>query len=364
MRLAVLHHSLTGYSNVCLKALHAQGDVKIFVAHSTLDPNTPFDPGMFNWVDEQYEWNPKPDAEVLLRKVREFEPDLLLTLGWHVGAYRRVAKAMKGATRRVLYFDNVWKGTLKQRLGALASPILVRSLAEYAWVPGNLQRDFARRVGFRSLQIIDGYLSGDSKLFGSVSRHRTAMPTRPKSFLFVGRMVPVKGLTVLLQAYAQYRTMCTDPWPLTCVGSGPLSQRVAEAPGVIATGFLQPELLAEQMLKASVFVLPSLFEPWGVVVHEAAIAGMPMIVSEVVGSHVHLVQSGFNGYIVEARSAESLANAMLRFHLMDEHSLEQMGNASRHLAEQYTPERWAETLRRIATGDHQESEVPQATFAG
>jgi glycosyltransferase involved in cell wall biosynthesis len=117
----------------------------------------------------------------------------------------------------------------------------------------------------------------------------------------------------------------------------------------VATGFLQPEKVAEQMLEASVFVLPSLFEPWGVVVNEAASAGMPMIVSEAVGSHAHLVQSGFNGYVVETGSAESLANAMLRFHLMDESSLARMGKASEQLSEQYTPTRWAATLRRIVS---------------
>jgi hypothetical protein len=80
-------------------------------------------------------------------------------------------------------------------------------------------------------------------------------------------------------------------------------------------------------------------------------------VSEVVGSHVHLVQSGFNGYIVEAGSAESLANAMLRFHFMNEDTLARMGNASRQLGEQYTPERWAATLRQIACGDREAREA-------
>jgi len=362
MRIAILHHSLTGYSNVCLKALHAHGDVKIFLAHCTLDPNTPFDRSMFSWIDSRYEWSGKPDTKRLLSQVREFKPDVLLTLGWHVGAYRRVAKSLKGEARRILYFENTWRSTAKQWLGVLSSPIHVRSLAEYAWVPGSRQRDFARRLGFGALEIMDGSLSGDTRLFRSVGRQRESLARKPKSFLFVGRLVKVKGLTALLNGYAMYRSMCSDPWPLICVGAGPLQNEVSSAPGVVSDGFLQPEPLAQRMLEASVFVLPSLFEPWGVVVHEAAAAGMPMIVSEVVGSHVHLVQSGFNGYIAEAGSAESLAKAMLRFHLMDEDSLAKMGNASRQLAEQYTPERWAATLRQIAAGDRREKEEPHPTF--
>jgi glycosyltransferase involved in cell wall biosynthesis len=349
MRLAVLHHSLTGYSNICLKALHAHGDVKIFLAHSTLDPNTPFNPNMFTWVDSRYEWNGQPDADVLIAKMREFKPDLLLTLGWHVGAYRKAAKSLKGVARRVLYFDNTWRGTPKQWLGVIASPVHVRALAEFAWVPGSLQRDFARRLGFADSNIIDGYLSGDSHLFGTVRKRRDELPVKPRAFLFVGRLVKEKGLSVLAQGYARYRAMSDDPWPLICAGAGPLASEISSVSGVVMAGFLQPEQLVEKMLDAAVFVLPSLFEPWGVVVNEAASAGMPMIVSEAVGSHVHLVQSGFNGYVVDPGSVDSLAHAMLRFHRMDDDSLARMGKASEQLSEQYTPERWAETLRRIAS---------------
>jgi len=353
MRLAVLHISLTGFWNSCLKSLHAQGDVTIFVAHDRIDPNTPFDSEMFNWIDERYDWDQTPDANCLLERVGAFQPDVVLILGWHLPAYRRVGRAMKGKAVRVLYFDNAWRGSVKQWVGIITSPVHVLPIADYAWVPGDRQREFARRLGFPELRIIEGSLSGDSQLFESVRKRREELAVKPKSFLFVGRLVKVKGLIVLLKAYAQYRSMCAEPWPLICVGSGPLAGAVSSAPGVVPRGFLQPEQLADQMVAASVFVLPSLFEPWGVVVNEAASAGIPMIVSEAVGSHVHLVQSGFNGYVVETGSADSLSNAMLRFHQMDESSLARMGKASEQLSEQYTPARWAATLRRIASHSEQ-----------
>ncbi|KAA6455605.1 glycosyltransferase family 4 protein [Acidobacteria bacterium AB60] len=363
MRIAILHHSLTGYANSCMKALHSHRDVKIFLAHSTLDPNTPFERDMFSWVEARYEWSGRPNAALLLSKLLEFKPDLLLTLGWHVSAYRQAAKSLKGKTKRILYFENTWRGTAKQWLGVLASPLHVRSLAEYAWVPGSRQRDFAMRLGFKAMKIMDGSLSGHTDLFRTVGLQRPHMQGRPRAFLFVGRLVKVKGLTVLLKAYAQYRSSCTDPWSLICVGAGPLQEKVSSAPGVISAGFLQPEPLAQRMLDASVLVLPSLFEPWGVVVHEAAASGLPIIASDVVGSHVHLVQSEFNGFVVEAGSPESLTEAMLRFHHMDEETLDGMGAASRLLAQQFTPERWAATLRRIAAGGRQEAATPDPTFA-
>jgi glycosyltransferase involved in cell wall biosynthesis len=353
MRLAVLHHSLTGYWNICLRNLHAQGDASIFVAHRGIDPNTPFDSGMFSWIDEIYDWDQNPDADRLLERVQSFRPNILLILGWHFPAYRRIARAMKGKSDRVLYFDNAWRGTPKQWLGVMTSGLHVRPIADYAWVPGDRQREFARRLGFRELQIIEGSLSGDSTLFASVPQMRSELPVRPRAFLFVGRLVSSKGVFVLLDGYAKYRSQCgKDPWPLICAGAGPMVDEATSREGVVMRGFLQPQELAQAMAQASVFVLPSLFEPWAVVVHEAATAGMPIIVSEAVGSHVHLVQSGFNGYIVDTGSEESLANTMLRFHMMEESTLAKMGKASEQLAQQYTPSRWAATLRRIAARSH------------
>ncbi len=364
MRLAVLHLSLTGFWNICLRNLHAQGDVSIFVSHHRIDPNTPFDSGMFSWIDDRYDWDQTPDADHLLDRLRAFQPDVLLIFGWHVPAYRRVGRAMKGRSKRVLFFDNPWRGTAKQWLGVITSRVHVLPIADYAWIPGNRQHEFARRLGFRESQIMEGSLSGDSVLFSSVPKMRGELAQRPRTFLFIGRFVKSKGISVLLSGYATYRSRCeNNPWPLICVGAGPMANEVTSCEGVVSRGFLQPEELARAMAQVSVFVLPSLFEPWGVVVNEAASAGMPMIVSDAVGSHVHLVQSGSNGYIVETGSAESLSEAMLRFHKMDDAALSEMGKASEQLAKQYTPERWAATLRQIASGANSlEKEAPQPSL--
>ena len=281
-----------------------------------MDANTPFDESMFSWIDNRYEWDDEPNTNELIAAVRDFKPDALLILGWHVRSYREVSRTLKGIVPRILYFDNSWRGTAKQWLGVLVAPVHVLPFADYAWVPGDRQRDFARRLGFKGLQIIEGSLSGDLELFSPVYKRKTQAQIPSKAFLFVGRMVEDKGVKVLSRAYAKYRSRCSDPWRLICAGAGPLAAGLKSAEGVTLKGFLQPRELAEVMLEASVFVLPSLFEPWGVVVNEAAAAGMPIIVSDSVGAHVHLVQSGYNGFVVGPGSSDALADAMLRMHHM------------------------------------------------
>jgi glycosyltransferase involved in cell wall biosynthesis len=57
-------------------------------------------------------------------------------------------------------------------------------------------------------------------------------------------------------------------------------------------------------------VVPSLFEPWGLVVHEELAYGLPVIATDQVAAADDLIDSGVNGYVVPAGSDKALASAM------------------------------------------------------
>ena len=65
--------------------------------------------------------------------------------------------------------------------------------------------------------------------------------------------------------------------------------------GVEMLGFVQPDDLPAVLERAGCLVLPSRFEPWGVVVHEAAAAGLPIVCTPVCGAATRLVLDGYNG---------------------------------------------------------------------
>ena len=67
-----------------------------------------------------------------------------------------------------------------------------------------------------------------------------------------------------------------NPWPLVCAGAGPLVDTVSDFASS-NIGFVQPEQLPDLMAGATAFVLPSRIEPWGVVLHEAASSGLPLV---------------------------------------------------------------------------------------
>ena len=100
-------------------------------------------------------------------------------------------------------------------------------------------------------------------------------------------------------------------------------------------GFVQPEALPDTFARASCLILPSRSEHWGVVIHEAAPAGRPIICSTTCGASVSLVLDGYNGFVFEAGDAKALAAAMLRMHNASPAAWRQMSEASAMLARQY-----------------------------
>ena len=128
-------------------------------------------------------------------------------------------------------------------------------------------------------------------------------------FLFVGRLIERKGLEVLLRAFAR-----VDGGELWIAGDGPLKGAVSEAvtqdSRIRALGHVGGEDLGDLYAEVDALVVPSLYEPWGLVVHEGLAHGLPVIATDQVGAADDLIDPGVNGYVVPAGSVEATAEAM------------------------------------------------------
>lgn len=149
-----------------------------------------------------------------------------------------------------------------------------------------------------------------------------------RRIVYVGRLAPVKRVDTLIDAFVNIAADRPD-WNLMIVGGGPLEAELkARVPAALQervewTGFINdPEELAALYSSGEVFVLPSSYEPWAVVVSEAAAAGMAIISSEVVGAAGELCREGVNGRLFPPGDVEKLTIA-LREVTGDDHALEQ-----------------------------------------
>lgn len=138
----------------------------------------------------------------------------------------------------------------------------------------------------------------------------TAPPGEPVELLFVGRVVPVKGLRILLEALKDVKT----PVRLTIVGDGPdraILERAAAPLGgrVRFTGYLSQAQVAETLAATHVVVLPSFAEGVPVMLMEAMASSLPVIATQVAGTS-ELVEEGVSGRLVSPGNAAALTQAI------------------------------------------------------
>jgi glycosyltransferase involved in cell wall biosynthesis len=240
----------------------------------------------------------------------------------------------------VLGMDTPWRGTMRQRL-ARARLGEVMSRMSAVVTAGARSAEYARRLGVPRGRIHKGFYGFNHVPLCGVSERRRAAGRWPRQFLFVGRYVTAKGLDTLVDGYRRYRNSVSDPWGLTCCGSGSGEQLLHGVDGITTLGFKQPAEMPDVFARHGAFVLPSAYEPWGVVIAEAASSGLPVVCSDACGAADELVREYYNGLIVHAGDPEALARALRWVH-DHEDMMPLMGERGRALADAFSAASWGE----------------------
>jgi len=339
MRILFLYTELAGYFVSCLHKL-APFCESIHIVRWPVNKEAPF---QFQFPDNViiYERNHyTPDQ--LLQLVSNIAPDKIICSGWVDKGYLKVCRAYKGQIPTIMGMDNQWHGTLRQRVMCALSTFTLHRYFSHAWVPGEPQKQYAQKLGFKNNHIATGFYSADVALFERIKAEQR--PVLPHRFIYIGRYIPQKGLDLLFEAFTELQQEAPNDWELWCLGSGEMFDQRPIHPKIVHHGFVQPSEMPGYLMEAAVFVLPSRFEPWGVVVHEMTAAGMPMVVSSAVGATSRFVKESVNGFIFESGNKESLKSALSHVIQMDKDELKQMGVESKKLGLSHTPGIWAETL--------------------
>src|SRR6185369_9037132 len=149
----------------------------------------------------------------------------------------------------------------------------------------------------------------------ALERQRLELPDR--YLLFVGRLVPEKGVQDLLQAYDALDDSLKSELSLVIVGDGPLrhslqlrASRIIQG-SVKITGFVQRDELAAYYALAEMFVFPTYTDTWGLVVNEAMACGLPIIASSAAGCVADLVIDGWNGRVIKPGHISELTSSIL-----------------------------------------------------
>ena len=350
---------VSGYSAACWQALVRRPGLDVHVIHPErlLPRPNPFTIApLLDGISHEMFDTSRPDIDdYLLNAVTAQRPDVVVLCGWIYWPYTRLVNARPlAAARMILGMDTPWRGTVVQRLARLRLSSFVGGL-DLVVAAGERAAEYARRIGVADACIRSGFYGFDFQSYAGTANRRPQ--PWPRRFLFAGRFAQEKGLVTLMQAYATYRSSVTDPWPLTCAGAGPEAHRLNGIPGVTDAGFMQPSDLIELFGSHGAFVLPSHFEPWGVVIAEAAAAGLPVVCTSACGAAADVVRPYYNGVVVPERDVAALARALRWIH-DHESCLPEIGCRGQALAHAFSAEAWAERWHQYM---HDVLDTPPAT---
>lgn len=236
--------------------------------------------------------------------------------------------------------DTPWYGG-KQWFNVLTSFFRHKRFFSHMIVAGMRQYEYAKKLGFSNDNIIFPMNSANTAVF-TVNEIDENRFKDKKDLLFVGRFVKVKGLDLLVKAWQRIDNK--NGAKLILVGNGDLLDKYSLPDDIEVHKFSNQQELLKLSERCIGFVLPSIFEPWGVVIHEFAAAGLPIIATNVCGAVPYLVINNYNGYVIKENDVDSLKNAISKLMSLDSDELLDMGRRSRELSKSIYPERVAAAI--------------------
>ena len=296
-------------------------------------------------------------GERMVEALRRLRPDIIVTTGYHDpiahAAYARYRSA-NPAAKLVLWSESTEHDSVRSALRESLKRV-VAARHSGALTSAEIHAEYLRKLGFApgSISIVGGdcvdndYFSRSARasLLPPQARPATGLPER--YFLYVGRLAPEKNLFRLLDAYRQYRILSEMPHPveLVLVGHGPdgaaLESEIKSSgiEGVTLAGTKQIDELPRYYANSECLILPSIQEPWGLVVNEAMACGRPALVSRRCGCAAEVIVEGVTGFTFDPLDTAALARTMYK--LSRAPDLDRMGKEAAARIGRFSLERFA-----------------------
>jgi glycosyltransferase involved in cell wall biosynthesis len=263
--------------------------------------------------------------------LRRLDPAAVLLLGYSPRFHRRAFAAARRGRYPLLFRGETLDGaSVRSAKGRLRDVFLrwyYRRFSRLLYI-GRRSRDHYRRLGCPEDRLVFSPYCVDavSLQAGEDDRERLRVSTRrrlgidqaARVLIFSGKLVPRKAPELLLDALAALPAELRSRLGVIFMGDGSRradlerSARTHSDVPIRFVGFQNQSALSAYYHAADALVLPSPFEPWGLVVNEALHHGLPCVVSRGVGCGDDLVEAGITGENFAAGSPRALAEALGR----------------------------------------------------
>lgn len=248
---------------------------------------------------------------------------------------------------------------LRQLVQAVRFRVKIRSRFDAFFVVGASGAKLMRLYGVPRGKVFQGLYGADSSLF----TNGIPLAERPKKIIYVGQFIERKNVRRLVQAFARLVSRYPD-WSLDLYGAGTLASELNQAisqcvlsnfgesglnnQGICLHPFCQPEQLPSKYQLARIFVLPSFEEHWGVVVHEAALCGCCLALSDRVGAADDFATVE-NAARFDPQSVVAMTHALEHLMEFDGDELERAQAKSVELAQNFGLHRFVKSATEICS---------------
>jgi glycosyltransferase involved in cell wall biosynthesis len=332
MRILILYRELAGYTVECINKL--AHDHEILLVSYPVNSEAPF----------QFQFHSNiqvvSKSEITSDEIFSFNPKFVLCSGWGDKDFLRWVKFLNKPT--AVAFDTQWGSSLKFILGGIYFKLNYKKLFQFAFVPGKAQLKTARNLGFSKENILNGLYTCED-----IYRTTRKQLSEKKEIWCIARYIPTKNQNFLCEAFLSIKPNDRSGWTMNFAGTGELFPNRLLDESIVHHGFIQPKELSVKLENAAAFVLPSLYEPWGVVVHEMASLGKPLVLSNAVGAKQDLLVEGKNGYSFNPNSKDELKLQLLKIFKTPFDELQDMGNQSAELALQFSSDLWVSQFTKM-----------------
>lgn len=181
-----------------------------------------------------------------------------------------------------------------------------------------------------------------------VLKLRNENKIRGVAILFVGRLLELKGVRQLLDAWKVFKNNSNETCTLIYVGGGPLETELKERvsnegiPDVVITGAIDYDNIAQYYAMSDCFILPTTGDNWSLVVPEAMACGLPVATTIYNGCYPELVQPE-NGWVFDSLNQQSIIETFQKI-VSSKDRLKEMGEASKKIVANHTAENAAKGI--------------------
>lgn len=331
---------ISGYLLAGLRELQKVADITILYI--------PFDGFMadddplhkqLKWIDQTV----YSTVPAVLKELHGWQPDIYLCGGWVYKPYLALARYFKLHTKtiNVMRIDTAWRGSFRQFVNCILSRVRMAPFFHYGWGAGEMQECYLRKLGIK--KTCPGVYAADVEKFKPIAQKRKQ--PWPHKFLYIGRYVAVKNMHRMEQAFLNAIAQLPESdWELLCIGGGDLWESRTTHPRIQHLGYKKPWEIQNFVEQAGCFVLPSIYEPWGVVVQEAAVMGLPMVCSKLVNATSVYLKQLENGFLFDPYDEADITQVFTKIMNLSDEELERMGTKSHTIGMSYTPKDWANRL--------------------